>query len=648
MVTRFLFALAAILAPGAFAWWTARYLARRADDATLAERVFARGTRIAEGVIVAVLVLAVLRAAAWTIPLMLAFLVIGLYLGRKALLNEQWGLGAYAVYLVRFWGASMGIWLPLALTPIIVAAAGPARWPAAAILAVGLSVWSSRWVQVFRLISGARCASLSPGFEEIIRRSTEPSVQFLRFGFPGARVIQAFALFHPRHPAVAFTDSVLEYFDAEEQTAIFAHEVAHLEYLRRGRLLRKAISMWALIILSTFGIAAAPAWKLPWAGLWGTLAVLLVLLIALARHKAMEEQGDLRAVELCGNAEVLVRALAKLHTMALLPRRWALGFERHASHPSLARRIQAIRRTTGAPPPPASGATPVVITGKAKGTLVLLEPDRFVLLTGVPDDAPRDPALLGQRVGAQVASYDDLVELRVRTGLIGSPALVAVSRTGQAWFVQLEPHSVAAVQTALDAVDVRLAPAPAVPRAPLLACRIASLVQAAAIVAGLAAYGAVGLIGALGTSLSGLLWPNRAAMASLTATAVGAAVILLWLEGLGVWGAVAAATALLAAAALATWALVRLRPELAIGAAHAWLPIGLQVGYAAWLLGTVTVAFLRGRAGARVEDLGEAAPYVALAVLGLGVALVTVRSRPVRLVGITLVALSVWLAVGLG
>ena len=51
-----------------------------------------------------------------------------------------------------------------------------------------------------------------------------------------------------------------------------------------------------------------------------------------------------------GDSEALIRALTKLHAFARLPRRWDTEFERHATHPSLARRIQAIHAAAGTPP----------------------------------------------------------------------------------------------------------------------------------------------------------------------------------------------------------------------------------------------------------------------------------------------------------
>jgi Zn-dependent protease with chaperone function len=83
--------------------------------------------------------------------------------------------------------------------------------------------------------------------------------------------------------------------------------------------------------------------------------------IALGRRAAKSQQheteSDLRAAALCGDPEALVRGLVKLHLHARIPRRYDVDIERAASHPSLVRRIQAIRagalqRSSSLGPPP--------------------------------------------------------------------------------------------------------------------------------------------------------------------------------------------------------------------------------------------------------------------------------------------------------
>ena len=102
--------------------------------------------------------------------------------------------------------------------------------------------------------------------------------------------------------------------------------------------------------------------------------------MSLARQQAHEAESDRRAVELCGDGLALARALTKLHALARLPRRWPLEMERTASHPSLARRIQAIEAAAGIPSPPL--ASPVVAAGRVPGRFVVLGAERIEWLEG--------------------------------------------------------------------------------------------------------------------------------------------------------------------------------------------------------------------------------------------------------------------------
>ena len=71
-----------------------------------------------------------------------------------------------------------------------------------------------------------------------------------------------------------------------------------------------------------------------------------------------ETESDLRAVALTGDPDALARALTKIHAYAHLPRRVDAEHEQQASHPSLARRIKAIRSATpGERPRVAANAT---------------------------------------------------------------------------------------------------------------------------------------------------------------------------------------------------------------------------------------------------------------------------------------------------
>src|SRR5262249_46207009 len=142
----------------------------------------------------------------------------------------------------------------------------------------------------------------------------------------------------------------------------------------------------------------------------------------MARDRQQNETAsDLRAVELSGNAEALVRALTKVYTFSRVPRRVDAEMERMASHPSLARRIRAIRAAAGVTQP---AALPQPESVRGGATVVTFETDRlhWQESEGV----------------AHMLSYAHLTELRLHARATGSPRLVAVERGGRRWEAVLE------------------------------------------------------------------------------------------------------------------------------------------------------------------------------------------------------------------
>ena len=76
-------------------------------------------------------------------------------------------------------------------------------------------------------------------------------------------------------------------------------------------------------------------------------------------------------------AEALIRALATIHSRARVPRRFHPTFAERATHPSLARRIQAIRAAGGVAPSPID---PRAFAGDGVPRGVLFEAERIVFV----------------------------------------------------------------------------------------------------------------------------------------------------------------------------------------------------------------------------------------------------------------------------
>ena len=58
----------------------------------------------------------------------------------------------------------------------------------------------------------------------------------------------------------------------------------------------------------------------------------------------------MRAVELCGDVEAVIGGLTRAYLLSRLPRRWDSAREARLTHPSLARRIQTLRKKYGGAP----------------------------------------------------------------------------------------------------------------------------------------------------------------------------------------------------------------------------------------------------------------------------------------------------------
>lgn len=426
-------------------------------------------------------------AYVWLLPIEVIAVASAWFWARRRLLEETWGLPAYLSHFLRTLLALGGPWIFLALLPTFVRASSPVDRPSAALIFLGVMlVWfyASHFLLLFLLQARplARPDLVAP-LAAIVARSTVKAPATFTLPCRG-RWINAFALPAKKDARVLFTEGLLEHMPADEIAAIFAHEVAHLEHYTPARLRRAG---WAALLLAVLGAIGVPAlFKLMsddgWlACLVWAMTIIFGLTLRASRHKRHESESDRRAADLCGDGEALVRALTRLHTLALMPRQWQ--DDTWVSHPSLSRRIQALRAATSPAP---AGPAPSAAFATGPGSWVVFDADRVHWLDGVPADTPADPAAL--RAGARSARavmYAELTQLRIDLRR-RVPRLVARDRTGRTWAVTLADTDAAAVQTAVDSVDVRLAPLPE--------RRGRSVFRVVAIVAGVLALGPLGLL----------------------------------------------------------------------------------------------------------------------------------------------------------
>ena len=640
--------IALAVLPALVVWSQGRRLVRHAaeDDAVLAERMAGAQRRTGYVLFATTLVLILLapRHAVWSLLLMLLLTQVADYPARRKIHGETWTLPAYLSFSLRSMVALSGFWALLALTPWLVHHAGAAALPAALVLAAVLTVWLVRFPQVLLALFHARRLdrpSLEPALAGVIAKASVPMPRLWRSDPRGGLVPAAFALPSLRGGGVLFLQPLLDRLSEDEIIAIFAHEVAHLEQFTR-RVLRRGLAAGVVLIL--FGVCLAPVLRSvapEWTGsalvVW-PLVVLVGVRFRARAHQPLEIAGDRRAAELCGHPEALASALIRLYALTRMPRRLDVDVERWASHPSLARRVQALRRLTGAAGP-AAAHEPVSVVAADGRTLVTFDADGVRVAPAVA--AASTPAAAEPGAGAELLAYADLHELRIEfRGR--QPHLIVRDRSGRVQHVPLREADAPGVHTVLDRIDGRLAPdmpRPSRVRRGALAAAAASVVAVFSplsllsvfVVAGVASFGAsrLTLTAAAAASLTGAIW------AGWTATGPAAAVTALALGALGLvlgWSAARERDVGLSRLqrAMAVVALL----VLMAGTAVAWTLGFLAEGASAWRLHQAAVTW----PGTIVFPLALAA---ALAVHG-GPARRAFAVAPAVLAAVALFAASGW------
>ena len=455
-------AIAAIL-PGFSAWWTGRAVVKHLEDPALPELLFARRQRLTTATAAGLAVIVVVGGdfAFWAIPLMVLSLPIGGYSLRRALGVDTSGVVVHTWRHVKSLVGSLGFWVLLAWTPQIVFAIDPRVRLAALALVPILLAWDHWYHRVWLFLHDAEPLvdeALAARLAAIDERAGIAGPALYRIGLPGTRYVNAFALPSARQPSIILGNALIDLLEPDEVAAIYAHELSHIEQ-HSPRRMRRAQLVNRVLILAAVALPFAVLWVSPgaahWAAIFWPFAVLAALIVRGRDRKTHETESDLRAAALCGDADVVARALIKVHTHALIPRRWAVDVERGATHPSLARRIQMLRGETAAAAAAAPNA-PIILPTAREGSVVAFDDARAYWFDGVPAGTPNDlDALRTHATSARSVAWPELLELRV-TAAATERALQASHRNGDKWSVPLDPAHVADVQRALDRVDVRL------------------------------------------------------------------------------------------------------------------------------------------------------------------------------------------------
>jgi len=580
-----------------------RVLAQRASP-TVAERWWHARQASTKIAVTAAIVVALLAGhhALWLLPALWFALMAVWFAARRPLYGETWGFARYLSWQLRLIVVIAGPPLLIVVAPVVVDAAGAAWAVATAAIALLMAVHllGSRRLAISLLQAEPPNAGEMPTFSrlagEVAARSTAPEPELLCTEVTGGRWVNALTIAHRTSPAVVFSRPLLKALEPRQLAAIYAHEVAHLEHFTPRLLRTRSAWLWVLTVAA---LALIPVSRLlvelPW---WAPVAWLAAGLIAIAvaqvRHREQETACDQRAVELCGDAESLSAALTILHELNLLPRRMEQSQDAALTHPSLARRLQAIRAPAEARTPPQS-SLPFCAVGARAGQFVLLEDDCITWFEGVPETADRtlarishtlpaatkdtpagapflpaeppapcrehastppwskrhtDGRLLGlatkvrkmcgpdglRRVASSSRSfaYDELTELRVRTRARGPSELVAVDRGGTRRVVPVTDDTVAPLQAVLDEVDSRLGSL----RLPALLVPFARggiairVIAVSGALLGLAVPGRSAIVVPL---ILAAAWPRVPALAAATAAIVTGALLQLIHPSFG-WG----------------------------------------------------------------------------------------------------------------
>ena len=613
--------LAAVLAlvPAALRWWWGRALAPLADDPAFPERLVAHRFRTSRsfGVAFALLLVLVTHTLLWSLPLLVLSCTVASFWFRRVIYRESWSLVGYLSFVTRASVAIFGFWLLLAGLPALAGLAGSYGWLVALALGLLLVIWNARYTDAVRLLLRATAIDnpdLVAKFTALAQASTAGMPRFEQARLGGGRIANAIALPSVSRPSVLFTDTLLSRLKDDEVVAICGHELAHLEHYNTHRMRRLNAANLSLIAGSLAAVAVAyatsPSSLSP--SIFWPCVVVAAMAWRVRDRQQHETESDLRAVALTGDPDALARALTKIHAYAHLPRRVDAEHEQQASHPSLARRIKAIRSATpGERPTVAASATFLSADGSIEVTFA--------------------DARLEWREGDAALhslSYSHLTELRLHARPSGRTRLLVVERSGRRWDMPLGDGDAARAQAVLDLVDGQLAESAA----------SASLWPAAQRAFTLLAVSIAVLSGQIATMIVALMALARPAAPLIAA----------------------AGAALIAAAGLATrepdWAGLDLQPWLSVGLAC----IGAFLLWTAWktrhsqqqttttrlvaALGTLgalvlLATFLDGADAIRLHQSARSLPAVVVWPLAFAAALACYPGRRAR-VGAVVAALA--------
>ncbi len=665
-MTRNLLSILIVVLPAAWAAWSGRRLLRRLEDPLFPELHFQRSRRFLAVYLVCFIAGAVVSAARLELKAALAIfaLAVAEHGYRKRVFRETWSVFGYLGHFLRMF-ALFGAWFLVGLAPILIVRTVDLAVPVAvgvALLVAAYCLLYAPWVRWVLAAVPLVDPDLETRFEEILARASCRRPAIWGAGPAGGFWLNAFAVPSPFRPAVVLSRDLLTCLGPREVTAIFAHEVAHLEkHLRGWRLLAGYLVLWgftAVALAVPFVLGPSSLAALYFSAFW-PLAVVIKLAVQAARNQRWEFESDLQAYELCGDAPALIDALTKLHVLSRMPRRWAAADAARMTHPSLAQRLRAIRDAAAleAPSPNATQmAELAVFAAGGAGRAVVLAADRVYWLAGLPAGAELDAVALRESApDRRSILYSNLADLRLAATGSASQRLVATDRQGQTLELPVRAVDVPAVQAALERVEGAL-PGTAPGMSQFAADRSTRSPWVRLLALLLVFFGIVPpSSGTLSlASFLVLLRPSRATLAAAGGIGAGAALLAFWNVAARRPAAVNDATVLFAAVIfllIGAWFLAlaarRVRARLA---EPRWLAWGVPAILAAGAGLSVAAGLLRlayPMPAPQIHLWARGWPTAILWLVGLAATLLAVRRPAARAgAGASLVAVAALLALG--
>ena len=466
---RLTIAIVLALAAGICSWVSGLMLLRSGDEATLPERWMHQRIFLTRLFTILAMVMIFLSFEySWlTLPLFFLSTTVGGFQLRKRLFEDRWNLFGYLRHRLRITAGFGLFWIALMSAPWITVAIGSNYWP---IVLIALFLLYLTYQDVLAWALGAKRLEDADHLSEFRAVVEKSKVPVPRIDIAGPRDgVWANALTLPRgsRSRILMSRTLLERCSREESVAIFAHELAHVEQWSSPQLRRK--QLLSQFILPVLAVVPAALLNDPhdkilrwfWIIVW-PLVLSISLLKSLARRQGRETEADLRALELGVSPDALISGLEKIHDINKLPRRFDSSYEKQMTHPSLARRIQAIRAASGAEGeqrPQSESTATFLVPSRKRGVYVRLSSQQMEIFDGVAaggDDPPAE-ALLAAPVTP--FPYGQIEAMHVRQSFSG-PELVVVSGKKRRT-ISLFPHHTNAIQQHLDGVDRRFVAAPA-------------------------------------------------------------------------------------------------------------------------------------------------------------------------------------------